>query len=73
MLLISQVNKLLINSRLLEQLIKFCEYKNSKIISGYYLNNINNINGTVIYLDLKQQQNITQDFRVVSIKRNLNL
>ncbi len=73
MLLVLQANKLLTDGRSLGQLIKFCGHRNPKTISGYYLDNISNVDGAVVYLGLEQQQDIIQDFRAASIKRNPDL
>jgi hypothetical protein len=45
---------LLIDGRLLGQLIKFYRHRNLKIISGHYLDNISNVDGAAVYLGLEQ-------------------
>jgi hypothetical protein len=50
--------------------MKFCGHRNPKTISGHYLDDMSNVDGAAVYLGLEQRQDITQDFRSASIKRN---
>lgn len=58
---------------MLGQVIKFARYRNSKILVGYYLDNISNIDSTAAFLGLEQQYDLIEDFCSVSIKRDPNL
>jgi hypothetical protein len=72
-LLVSQANELLTDGRSLGQLMKFCGHRNPKTISGHYLDDMSNVDGAAVYLGLEQRQDITQDFRAASMKRNPDL
>jgi hypothetical protein len=58
-LLVLQANELLTNSRSLRQLMKFCRHRNLKTISGYYLDDMSNVDGVAVYFSLEQRQDIT--------------
>lgn len=53
--------------------MKFCGHRNPKTISGHYLDDMSNVDSAAVYLGLEQRQDITQDFRSASIKRNLDI
>lgn len=53
--------------------MKFCGHRNPKTIVGHYLDDMSNVDGAAVYLGLEQRQDITQDFRSASMKRNPDL
>ena len=53
--------------------MKFCGHRNPKSIVGHYLDDMSNVDGAAVYLGLEQRQDITQDFRSASMKRNPDL
>ena len=53
--------------------MKFAAHRNLKTLVGHYLDNISNIDGVVAFLGLEPRQDLTEDFRSTSIKRNPDL
>jgi hypothetical protein len=53
--------------------MKFAVYRNSKTLVSYYLDDISNIDGIVVFLGLEPRRDLTEDFRSTSMKRNPDL
>ena len=53
--------------------MKFIIYRNLKTLISYYLDNISNIDGVVVFLSLEPRRDLIEDFRSISIKRNPDL
>jgi hypothetical protein len=57
----------------LGQVIKFATHRNLKTLVSYYLDDISNMDGAVVFLGLELRRDLIEDFRSTSIKRNLDL
>ena len=53
--------------------MKFTVHRNLKTLVRHYLDDISNIDSTVVFLGLKLQQDLTEDFCSMSIRRNPDL
>jgi hypothetical protein len=57
----------------LRQVMKYAAHRNSKTLVGHYLDDISNVDGAAVFLGLEPQQDLTEDFRSASIRRNPDL
>jgi hypothetical protein len=53
--------------------MKFAAHRNLKTLVRHYLDNISNVDGAAVFLGLEPRRDLTEDFRSVSIRRNLDL
>jgi hypothetical protein len=53
--------------------MKFAAHRNSKTLVGHYLDDMSNVDGAAVFLGLEPRQDLTEDFRSASMRRNADL
>jgi hypothetical protein len=53
--------------------MKFAAHRNSKTLIGHYLDDMSNVDGAATFLGLEPRQDLTEDFRSASMRRNPDL